>query len=388
LTATEDRDLRRTMHGALQSMQPPPVPLETIIRRSNGIRLRRAGAAVAALGLAGVIAVASLALHGGSPAANPATVPLAPVVPGGVIAHGTADGHPWRLAVQNIADPGYVCLPAITLNGTDADPVYPAPDTAAVVALGSALPGVGFAFVQVPSDVSGIVVNGDTSVPAVTVAACGLRYHVAGFAYSLAKPLQVTVANPPPDWPPAFTMPVVSIQPPSTQTTPESPDLWINTSSAQGATGSGTLASGTLAMGTLPDGQDWVIKLQFGTGGDCYEFDGLSSGGHYQMGYCGPVSTPDGPETIMALPLGFPRPGTGATGYAVQVSPGTDQLTATLSNGSTEPAALRVVAGRKYAAFVVPDTLGLAKLTWFDAQGRAIASTTDLPQYGYTQFQP
>jgi hypothetical protein len=383
LTATEDRDLRQAMHGTLQSVQPAPVPLETIIRRSNGIRLRRAGAAVAALGLAGVIAVASLAWRGGSPAANPATVPLAPVVPGGVIAHGTADGHSWRLAVQDIADPGYVCLPAITLNGTDADPVYPAPDTGAVVALGSALPGVGFAFVQVPSDVNGIVVDGDTSVPAVTVAACGLRYHVAGFAYPLAKPLQVTVANPPPGWPPVFTMPLVSIQPPSRHTTPESPGLWINTSSALGEAD-----SGALAWGTLPDGQEWVISLQFGTGGDCYQFQASSSLGHNQMGYCGPVSTPDGPETIMALPLGFPDRGTGATGYAVQVSPGTDQLTATLSDGSTESAAFCVVAGRNYAAFVVPNPLRLTKLTWFDARGQAIASTTALPRYGYTQFQP
>ena len=383
MTSTEDRELRRALHGTLQSMQPSPVPLETIIRRSNGIRLRRAGAAVAALGLAGVIAVAGLAWRGGSPAANPATVPLAPVVPGGVIAHGTADGHPWRLAVQDIADPGYVCLPAITLDGTDADPVYPSQDTGAVVALGSALPGVGFAFVQVPSDVNGIVVNGDMSVPAVTVATCGLRYHVAGFAYSLAKPLRVTVANPPPNWQPVFTMPVVSIQPPSTHATPESPGLWINTVSALGEAD-----SGALAWGTLPDGQEWVINLQFGTGGDCYQFQASNSHGSTRMGYCGPVSTPDGPETIMALPLGFPDPGTGATGYAVQVSPGTDQLTATLSNGSTEPAAFCVVAGRTYAAFVVPNPLRLAKLTWFDARGRTIASTTALPRYGYTQFQP
>ena len=383
MTSTEDRELRRALHGTLQSMQPSPAPLETIIRRSNRIRLRRAGAVVAALGLAGVIAVASLAWRGGSPAASPATIPLAPVVPGGVIAHGTADGHPWQLAVQDIADPGYVCLPAITLNGTDADPVYPSQDTGAVVALGSALPGVGFAFVQVPSDVNGIVVNGDTSVPAVTVATCGLRYHVAGFAYSLAKPLRVTVANPPPNWPPVFTMPVVSIQPPSTHATPESPGLWINTVSALGEAD-----SGALAWGTLPDGQEWVINLQFGTGGDCYQFQASNSHGSTRMGYCGPVSTPDGPETIMALPLGFPDPGTGATGYAVQVSPGTDQLTATLSNGSTAPAAFCVVAGRTYAAFVVPNPLRLAKLTWFDARGRAIASTTALPQYGYTQFQP
>lgn len=285
--------------------------------------------------------------------------------------------------MQDIADPGYVCLPAITLDGTDADPVYPSQDTGAVVALGSALPGVGFAFVQVPSDVNGIVVNGDMSVPAVTVATCGLRYHVAGFAYSLAKPLRVTVANPPPNWQPVFTMPVVSIQPPSTHATPESPGLWINTISALGEAD-----SGALAWGTLPDGQEWVINLQFGTGGDCYQFQASNSHGSTRMGYCGPVSTPDGPETIMALPLGFPDPGTGATGYAVQVSPGTDQLTATLSNGSTEPAAFCVVAGRTYAAFVVPNPLRLTKLTWFDAQGRAIASTTTLPRYGYTQFQP
>ena len=56
MTSTEDRELRRALHGTLQSMQPSPVPLETIIRRSNGIRLRRAGAAVAALGLAAVTA--------------------------------------------------------------------------------------------------------------------------------------------------------------------------------------------------------------------------------------------------------------------------------------------------------------------------------------------
>jgi hypothetical protein len=90
----------------------------------------------------------------------------------------------------------------------------------------------------------------------------------------------------------------------------------------------------------------------------------------------------------MALPLGFPDSGTGATGYAVQVSPGTGRLTATLSDGSTEPAAFCVVDGRKYATLIVPTPLRLTKLTWLDARGRAIASTTSLPQYGYVQFQP
>jgi hypothetical protein len=383
MTATEDRELRRALHDTLQAVPPSPVPLQAIIRRGRGIRLRRTAAAAAALGLAGIVAVTGLALRASPSPAVPSTVSAGAVVPGGVIAHGTADGHPWRLAVTDIADPGYTCLPAITLNGTDADPVYPDPGTAAVVALGSALPGVGFAFVQVPADVDGILVNGDANVPAVTVAACGLRYHVAGFAYSLAKPMQVKVANPPRDWPPLFTMPVVSIQPPGTHTTPESPGLWINMSSAQSAADSGSLAWGTLA-----DGQDWFIKLEFGTGGDCYEFYASSPLGSDQMGYCGPVSTPGGPETIMALPLGFPKAGTGAIGYALQVSPGTAVLTATLSDGSTEQATFCVVAGRKYAAFVVPNPLRLTKLTWFDARGQVIGSTTALPRYGYVQFQP
>ena len=47
-----------------------------------------------------------------------------------------------------------------------------------------------------------------------------------------------------------------------------------------------------------------------------------------------------------------------------------------------------VVDGRNYAAFVVPDPLRLSRLTWFNAAGHVIASTTALPQYGYVQFQP
>jgi hypothetical protein len=61
---------------------------------------------------------------------------------------------------------------------------------------------------------------------------------------------------------------------------------------------------------------------------------------------------------------------------------------ATLSDGTTELAKMRVVNGRKYAAFIVPGQLRLAKLTWIDARGRVIATATALPQYGYVQFRP
>ena len=76
----------------------------------------------------------------------------------------------------------------------------------------------------------------------------------------------------------------------------------------------GTDGVGHRGLGHPPGSQGWIIKVQFGPGGDCYEFDGQNSLGSTQMGYCGPVSTPAGPETIMALPLGFGEPGAGASG--------------------------------------------------------------------------
>ena len=315
------------------------------------------------MGLAAIIAVTTLGLHASRSPTTPATALSGPVAPGGVIASGTADGHAWKLAVQDIADPGYRCLPAITLNGTDADPVYPDPGNVSVVTLGPAFRGVGFGFIQLPASISGITVNGRLHVPAVTAAACGYRYHVAGFAYSLEQALRVTVGHPPPGWPTVF--PIPSLRP---RASPRRPTACGSTpTSVQGETASGLLASGYLS------GQEWSIQVVFGTGGDCYAFNGNG----YQMGSCGPVGTPDGAETIMALPLGFPDPDTGATGYAVQVSPATAHLRAVLSNGTSELATPRVVDGRKYVAFIVPSPLRLSRLTWLDAAGRVIASTTD-----------
>jgi hypothetical protein len=382
VTTTEDRKLRQVMQETLQSVPPSPVPLEVIIRRGRGIRLRRAGAAVCGLALAGIVAGAALALQGSSRPANPATVPLGPVVPGGVIARGTADGHPWRLAAQDIADPGHGCLPAIVLNGTDADPVHPDPLSGGVVALGSAVPGIGFAFIQLPAQSNGIVVDGHQNIPAVTVAACGYRYHLAGFAYSLAKVLRITMSHTLPSQPTVLTLPFVTTKAPGSLTSPQTAGLWINPGSVSGEAASGVLASGHVS------GQSWTIKLLFGTGGDCYAFSAAGSLGSNSMGSCGPVSTPDGPETIMALPLGFPASGTGATGYAVQVSPGTARLKAVLSNGSVTLATPRVIDGRKYVAFVVPSPLTLSRLVWLDAGSRVIASTAAAPLYGYVQFQP
>jgi hypothetical protein len=381
MTATEDRDLRRAMQDTLQAVPASHLPLEAIIRRGQVIRLRRAGAAVGAFALAGIVALSSLALHASQPPTVPPAAPAITAGPDGVFARGTADGHPWRLAVQNIADPGYRCLPAITINGTDADQVYPAPGNAAGVALGRAQ-GTEFAFIQLPAGIGGVIINGQRTVPAVAVTACGYRYRLVGFSFSLAGELRVTLAKPYPGWPTDVFVPTVYAPPAAQAASAQPGGVWINTYAAPGEA-----AVATVASGRLPGGHTWIIKLQFAPGGDCYEFYGSGSLGSAQMGYCGPVSTPDGPETIMALPLGF-TDGTAATGYAVQVSPGTDLLRATLSNGSTEAATPIVVAGRKYAAFIVPNPLRLTKLTWLDAAGRVIASTTAVPRYGYVQFQP
>jgi hypothetical protein len=145
------------------------------------------------------------------------------------------------------------------------------------------------------------------------------------------------------------------------------------------------------ARGVIAAGKAWSVTLMFSVTGDCYSFSAENATAVPQVSVCGPISTPDGPETILALPLSLSFPPTGRpapTGYAVRVSPATAHLRATLSDGSTQLVTPRVVDGRRYAAFAVGSALRLKRLTWLDTAGQAFASTTALPRYGYTQFQP
>ena len=142
MTSLEDDDLRQRVHGLLEVVAPPVAPVDAIIRRGRGIRMRRAGVAVGGLGLAAIIAALVLTPPAAPrPPAPPAPLPATETAgPGGVFARGVADGHAWRLAVQNIADPGYRCVPAVTVNGTDADPVVPSTGHYADVTLGRPRP--------------------------------------------------------------------------------------------------------------------------------------------------------------------------------------------------------------------------------------------------------
>jgi hypothetical protein len=382
------------MRGLLEVIEPPAAPVDSIIRRGKGVRLRRTVAALGCVGLGGIIAAATVLAPPTTPAPQaptlPVTVPVSGTAgPDGVFASGTVDGHRWRLAVQDIADPGYRCVPAITINGTDADPVYPDPQNGADVGLGAAAPGVGFAFIQLPADVGGLVLDGRESLPATTATVCGQHYRLVGFAYRLRHQPQITAVRARPGWPrlrmstanDAQDFPVITQLPQiSTATGPmsQTDGMWNNVGTTGAETASAVLASG----------QDWSLRLLFGAGGDCYEFN-ANSPGHPDMGRCGPISTPDGPETIVALPLSYPPAAiNGPTGYALQVSPVTAHLRATLSDGSTQLVTPHTVNGRRYAAFVVRTSLRLKRLTWLNAAGQEIASTTALPRSGYTQFQP
>jgi hypothetical protein len=374
-------ELRQALRGVLQDVPASPAPIDAIVRRGNGIRLRRAGAAVGVLGVAAIIATIATAPSGSRQPASPSTTPVQarPAAPGGVFATGTADGHPWQLAVQDIADPGYTCLPAITINGADADPVYPSPENGAAVTLSSD-PGTGFAFVQLPSYINALILNGREGFQAVAVNVCGFHYRLVGFSYPLAEE-NFGLSAEGPGAGPHYIVPMPVVFPSASNKFAQTAGIWNNV----GMTGAEN-AMGVLATG-YTSGQEWAISLSLGAGGDCYQFSWPSSV-NPEMGDCGPVSTPNGPETIMALPLAYPNLGGGAIGYALQVSPATAELDATLSNGSTHPVTLSVVAGRKYAAFAVGTSLRLTRLTWRNAAGHVFASTTRLPLYGYLQFQP
>ena len=378
MTQAEDAELRQRMHGLIQVVEPPVAPVDAIIRRGRGIRLRRAGAAIGGLGLAAAIVAATLLTPPAKPRPPASLAPLPASEthgPGGTFARGVAGGRAWRLAVQDIADPGYRCIPAITVNGTDADPVSPSPGNYADVTMDPALPGIGFAFLQLPADVGQVVLDGQESLPATTAGACGLHYRLVGFAYRLAHPPRISVATPSV----VYQLPPISTEPTVQETSSQTNGIWNNVGPTGGETASGLLASG----------RTWSITLLLDAGGDCYEFTSASVPYSPQLDACGPVSTPDGAETIMALPMSYP-PGAhnGGTGYAIQVSPGTARLKAIASDGSTQLVTPQLVDGRRYAAFMIGPSLRLERLTWLDAAGREIASTTALPRSGYTQFQP
>jgi hypothetical protein len=378
----------------------PPARLDQIEQRARTIRSRRARIIAAAVA-AGLVAVAAWLIAAAHPATRPAhlgpptAITNSTASPGtGVFAQGTADGRQWQLTVQDIADPGYRCLPGVSVNGNDADPLFADPQplrqspvgNPAFVTLGSELPGAGFAVIQVPADadwlwldpVSGLQLG----VTPVTVTACGQQFRLVGFAYPLAATLRIHLSfRDRPEG--SYTVPSALSAPRASPTDPQVDGVWQDLEAANGPVATGTMASGN-AFGVR-----WSIRVTFGKAGDCFSISMSPPGGNgLWQAACGPISTPEGPSTIMVLPLGSPHPGVVGVGYAVSVGSGTDYLTAELSDGSNVSARPLVVDGRKYAAFFTPGNLRMFWLNWVDATGGPIAGTTGLPAYGYIQFWP
>lgn len=375
--------------------------------------LKRSGIVAGLLLAAGIIATAAVVLSGSHPASSARNAPQPPypgqpsvtisskmagrVQTGGIFAEGSVAGHIWRMAVQNIAGAGAQCQPAVTVNGMDADPLYAGPPRAtpvgdpAFMTLGAPMPGAGFAFLKVPADTAWVWLEPTTigglmlGMQPVTVTSCGERFRLVGFAYPLAGTLRIHDSSPAASR--SYTAPATLSDPQPSLADPQVDGVWQDTDIAHAQATTAILATGRAF------GQRWSIRVAFGTAGDCFTLitayiDDSVNAQPELASMCGPVSTLQGPDTIMALGLESAAYDGLGMGYAVSVSPGTFRLAAHLSDGSVMSVKPVAVGGRKYAAFFVPDPARLARLTWYDAAGQEIAHVQDLQGYGYTQFQP
>ena len=373
--------------------------------------LKRSGIITGPLLAAAVIATAAVVLSSSPPASSARHAPRSAhhdqssvtisskmydrVQASGIFAGGTVAGRIWQMAVQNVAGASGLCQPAVTVNGMDADPLYPGPPRAtpvgdpAFMAPGASMPGAGFAFVKVPADTAWVWLGQATSAdPAfgmqpVTVTSCGEQFRLVGFAYPLAGTLRIHDSFPAASR--SYTAPTALSSPQPSLNDPQVDGVWQDTDTAHAQVTTATLTTG------LTFGQRWSIRVAFGTAGDCFTLstayiDDSVNAKPEVASLCGPVSTLHGPDTIMALGLGSPAYDGLGVGYAVSVSTGTAQLIAHLSDGSVMPVTPVAVKGRKYAAFFVPGPTHLTRLDWDDAAGQEIASVPDLQQYGYAQF--
>jgi hypothetical protein len=312
----------------------------------------------------------------------------------GVFAWGTSGGRPWRLAVQDIAGPGYPCRPGVTVNGSDAEPLRPAgqyPRTPvgspAFVTLGAAMPGTGFAFIQLAPDVDWVwadaygVAQLPSGMQAVTVSECARTFRLVGFAYGLGARLRLHTLTA------SWQAPSSYSDPAGTLGVPQVDGIWQGPGSGRGPADSGQIGAGTVL------GQGWSVRVTAGLAGDCY---GLTTGllgesaqqGTSERTYCAPVSTPAGLDAIVAFPFGFPDTGGQGYAYAVSVPGATARIQVRLADGQSQWIVPGVVAGREFAAFFVAAPARLAALFLFSSAGQVIGATGATPKAGYLQFQP
>jgi len=403
----DERALRDRLHDDLAALPPSPAPVQAVIRGGAARRTRRRAAAGAGTAVAAAAAVLALQAGGaparpapaarftpaGRPVAGPVPASPAPGPTAGVLASGTAGGSPWRLSVGNIADPGARCLPALLLNGTDADLLpdgAPTPGAIGGLAFLSSVPGrpgAGFAVLRVAAAVSRLTARlaggGTLTVQPVTVDACGRSLRLAGFAYpasgAASGVARITAY--------AGAQAVAAVSPPGGLVRGAGP----GGAPPSAATGAAGAAGRTLRLvpgawqqlwwlGAAPGGPvgagragrtAWRVSVLLGADGECYT--AVVHGGQAAAvgSTCVPVTPPPGTVALHRLPL---PAGAGLAVYAALLPARSACVVATLAGGGSARAAVTAVAGREYAAVAVPAGQALARVTAYDAAGRALGA--------------
>jgi hypothetical protein len=285
-----------------------------------------------------------------------------------LFAAGTANGHPWRLNVSDVADSGGACLPAVVLNGQDADLLVPPsglvpPAGAPSVLTGTTdTPGVSFAFFQVPVSVTRLDVSAGPAMrltlTPVTETVCGQRLRLAGFGFDPADPVRLTA------YPPGagYTLPASLIKP---SPYPRQLDgQWQNLDPSASLGAPRRVTGGTIA------GHPWSIDLQLGGKGECFSLNV-------------PPAADTGTTTCGMLVVGdkrllyeLPSVHIGATTLYGWVSPLSTQdfgqVSIKLANGRTMTLTPVTVSGLSLLAFATASPA--IRFTFKDAAGNVISS--------------
>jgi hypothetical protein len=388
----DERILRRRLHEELGAVEPPPAPVDAVTRRGRSIRARRRSTVVAASAtLAAALAIA-MSLPGASrpqpvaPTRHKVTLNVPdPRAPGGVFASGTANGRPWRLAVQNIAGPRPSCLPAVMLNGHDGNPIFGRPRAHSPVPNAAFLPdvpgepGIGFFFAQVGPVVTTLsaLLKDGTRLAAhpVTVPRCGQQLRLVGFAYPASglKAISVYLDD---RYVRLSDQPVFVYRPPSAIFSPRSylpgvtpAGIWVGITGTHGVAASGVIASGKA------DSRSWRLSMTLGPAGQCYTGSATGGGPPDQAEECVPIEPfPDGVD-LTSVP--FPA-APQLAGYAGLVSPRTAYLMASLSDGTIRRLVPVDIGGRKYFGLAIGHGTTLVGLTVHDAAGHPFGIATSV----------